>query len=176
MFLSGMKESSESRIHLKEINGDILHALIDYFYSGTIEINMDIASELLSAASLLQLQSITDECVDYLIKHLESVNALWLKALGDLYNLKKLSEAGKKSALKNFSKIKHSDEFLNLTINEVVNYLSDEYLNASKEDVFNAAIEWINFDKAERNNNSLQLLKCIRYSEMDASVRFSFYF
>jgi len=70
MFSLDLREGRETRISFNEISAATLKMVLDYVYTGCVEITVDNAQELLGAASLFQYPAIMDACCDFLDKHL----------------------------------------------------------------------------------------------------------
>lgn len=178
MCSSGMKESIENRIVLNGVTSEAVHQLINFCYTGKLDLNMNNVAELIQAASLLEYESIEQICVDYLSKKLKIKPEIcfWVHSIADLYGLHGLCLEANQCAIKNFSKIRKSVDFLTLGIDRITDLLSDDKLSVSKEEeVFDAALSWVNHDKDNREVDCLNVLKCVRFLEISSNdVRVSF--
>ncbi|KAG8236688.1 hypothetical protein J437_LFUL016725 [Ladona fulva] len=67
MFSLGLKESREERIEIKCMDGIILRKIVEYIYSGEIEIPEEHILSILEASSLLQLGSLRSLCLQKLL-------------------------------------------------------------------------------------------------------------
>lgn len=88
--------SSANKICLKEIEPDTLEILIDYMYTGEIEINVDNVQSVLILSSLLQLTNVKESCCEFLLAQMHVSNCLGIKAFADMYsccNLLKQADA-----------------------------------------------------------------------------------
>lgn len=54
MFTSGFKESRDGEVLLKDMDPALLQNLLAYLYSGELELSMETAEEMFTAASRLQ--------------------------------------------------------------------------------------------------------------------------
>lgn len=68
MFIANATEKTEKEIILSQISGDNLKQLIDFCYTGVIDINLENVYELLEAASQIQLTYIEMKCKEYWTK------------------------------------------------------------------------------------------------------------
>ncbi|EYB99155.1 hypothetical protein Y032_0124g1189 [Ancylostoma ceylanicum] len=62
MFTSNMVESNKDRITIKDIDGATLALLVEYMYSGRLDIDESNVQCLLSTATILQLACVRDAC------------------------------------------------------------------------------------------------------------------
>lgn len=83
MFTGSMRESEEAEITLQGVNGDVLHALVNYCYTGTIEIREDNVETLLSTACLMQLREVTEACSKFLAHQLHPSNCLGISVFAE---------------------------------------------------------------------------------------------
>lgn len=72
---------------------------------------------------------------------------------------------------KHFMEIKDSDEFLFLNFDLLFELMkSDEFTDAHEEGIFNAATAWINYDKINRAKYVGDIVKVIRFEQIDLTV------
>lgn len=76
MFTGDLCEKDQQSVELHEISPHVLTTLVDFIYSGEIEINQNNVQELMVAADMLELEDIVVGCSEYLIKELHAVNAV----------------------------------------------------------------------------------------------------
>lgn len=61
---------------LQELDEHAMETIVDFFYSGEMEISEDNVQELLPVACLLQVQSVQQACCEFLKRQLSSENCL----------------------------------------------------------------------------------------------------
>lgn len=76
MFTGDLCEKDQQSVELHAISPPILRTLIEFVYSGEIEINQNNVQELMIAADMLELEDVVLGCCEYLIKELHAVNAV----------------------------------------------------------------------------------------------------
>ncbi|KIH56539.1 BTB And Kelch, partial [Ancylostoma duodenale] len=88
------------------------------------------------------LQSVTEKCATFICEHLLDVdNALSLRTIFLSVGCRFAAEEVDRFIEKNFALVSHSDKFLELSTEDLVELLSKDKLNVvSEEEVFNAAI------------------------------------
>ena len=163
MFTGDMKESRQDEVALFGVEFSALEDLVNFCYTGRIEINVNNVQNLLCASSLLQLASVKQACVDLLHRVLHPSNCLGIRSFADTYSCVDLVEAADDFAISNFSDVAKSEEFLGLSPEEVVEMISREELNVRKEEeVFEAVAVWVRREIDERKDFLPELLKNVR--------------
>ena len=163
MFTGDMIESRLDEIALHGIEFGALVDLVSFCYTGRIEINVNNVQSLLCAANLLQLGGVKQACVEFLHRVLHPDNCLGIRTFADTYSCSELVEAAEIYAMKNFSDVAKSEEFLSLPPDEVVTLISREELNVrTEEEVFEAVLQWVKKDIVERKDFISELLKHVR--------------
>lgn len=83
MFTSNLREADEREIVLRDINGDVLQAVVNYCYTGSIEIKEDNVETLLSTACLMQLCEVVEACSRFLAQQLHPSNCLGIAVFAE---------------------------------------------------------------------------------------------
>lgn len=93
------------------VTSECLEAIVDYAYTGEVDITEDNVQDLLVASNFLQVLFITQKCDEYISEHLTSENVVCLLSFSIQQNLPKL-----------FSSICHyvSENFLSFTLRDNV--------------------------------------------------------
>ena len=150
MFTSAMQESSKEEVRLKGVDETGLKEIVSFVYSGKLEITEMNVQGILSTASMLSLQNLVDACAGFMMKHLSPSNCLGVRNFGTLFNLGQLRSAADKYAQRKFSMVMREEEFLNLSIDEVEYFVSDNQISVqSEEDVYIAVTRWLEANKAD---------------------------
>lgn len=67
MFTGSLSNNEQTEIVLGDVNGDVLQAVVNYCYTGSIEIREDNVETLLSTAGLMLLHEVVEACSRYMI-------------------------------------------------------------------------------------------------------------
>ena len=163
MFSADMVESKQKEIVLHGIEFSALVDLINFCYTGRIEINVDNVQSLLCTANLLQLAGVKQACAEFLHRVLHPNNCLGIRSFAETFSCSELAEAADKYAMKTFGDVAKGEEFLSLPPEDVVKLISREELNVrSEEEVFEAVVQWVKNDIVERKDFLSELLKHVR--------------
>lgn len=163
MFSQDYKEYSKKEIELKEIDATALEHLINYAYSGCIRIDINNCQSLMIGASFLQLNKVRDACAEFLIRKFHPQNVLGIKSFGDSLSHSSLVIAADKFINQKFAAISTSEEFMQLSITDLLEIIRRDEINCSSEEIiFEAVMRWIKFNEAERSCLLPEVLSKVR--------------
>lgn len=173
MFSSGMSECEKREIPLQDIDGEALRLIIDYCYTGEIEINAENVETLLPAASQLEFVEIEEECSKFLEIFLQKhpLNCLSYYLVAQRYNFAGLKMMAQEIMLKYFMKIKDAEEFLMLDFDALFGLICSDKLNVEREEfIFLAAMKWIKHNENSRRKYLVKVLNVMRFTQMEGTV------
>lgn len=150
MFTGDMQEKDQEEIKIEDINGKMLEMLINYCYTGQIQITSENVVDILASASLLNFERIEDECRSFLEEQLKSKPELWLDIYGiaDSYALNGLCDEAIRMACESFHIITESADFVNMEFGVLKRILcNNENFDVNEEKIFEATMRWVNFDE-----------------------------
>ena len=169
MFTSDMAEAGQSIVTMRDMDPTILERLIDFVYTGRLDVSVDNVQDLLAAAALLQLEAVQTLCSDFLKDQLDPSNCLGIRNFAEATGCAGLADAVDEFARNRFSDVAKSDEFLAHSCDRVAEMLSSDDLNVrGEEEIYEAVVRWIAHDKAERAPLLPTLLRHVRLPLLDA--------
>ena len=146
---SDMKESKEGLIRLEDMSKVAIEELLDYLYTGHVDVTQHNAFDLLKIADFLVIPSLKEVSSKFIIQSLSSSNCLMAYYWAVNYRCFELQENARDFIYANFTRVVEHEDFLNLTISEVEEWISsDEIRVRGEEDVFQAIVKW-----AEQNGD-----------------------
>ncbi|XP_069101205.1 kelch-like protein 24 [Argopecten irradians] len=166
MFSSGMEESFKNTIDLKQIDAHVFEYLLHFIYTGRVQITVSIVEELFRQAYLFQVSPLVDLCLKFFKENMNETNCLAALTLGDSHAHRPLYEFAKEYACLHFQSIRQDEDFTKLSIECVVDLLSDRRLQCSSEDeVFESSIKWLDYEQDNENRKSFRfkILECIKF-------------
>ena len=167
MFSGDLRESKEARIPFNEILPQTLKEVIDYSYTGHIEITVDNAQDLLAAATLFQYPDIVNACCKFLSGHIHPSNCLGIEEFAQLHSCPELEAMANHVALENFSLVVDTDEFLELPLGRLLTYLTSDLIDVrSEETVYGAVMQWIEHIARSRQGYKCSLMEHIRLATL----------
>lgn len=163
MFTCGMRESTQEEIELKDIEPQAMELLIEFAYTGEIEVTTGNVQDLLPAAGILQLRDLKVACCEFLSDHMDVTNCLGIKQFADMHSCPDLVKKSNRFIIRKFSDVVKTDEFLEIPHNVLSELLKNDHLHVESESqVFTAFLRWIDSDLDGRAPFAYDLLDCIR--------------
>ncbi|XP_043543916.1 kelch-like protein 18 isoform X2 [Chiloscyllium plagiosum] len=163
MFTNDMIECKQDEIVMQGMDPSALEALINFAYNGRLAIDQQNVQSLLIGASFLQLQNVKDVCCTFLRERLHPKNCLGVRQFAETMMCTVLYDASNSFIHQHFVEVSMSEEFLALPFEEVFELVARDELNVkSEEQVFEAALAWVRFDRESREEYLPQLLTRVR--------------
>lgn len=163
MFTGGLVEEQQELVEIHSISASILSLLIDFIYTGNVDITEDNVQELFAAADMLELDEVVSGCITYLEQQLHYSNALGIYRFAEAHNRLDLLETALRFIQVNFPQVSQEEEFLDLPKEHLVRFLSSDLIHIDTEfQVFQAAYNWIIHDIPARRCYVFEILGHIR--------------
>ncbi|KAM7447248.1 protein modification by small protein conjugation [Porites harrisoni] len=163
MFTGNLLESQKQVIHLREVDENALHTLVDFAYTGKARVTQENVQLLLPAANMLQLSRVKEICCHFLSQQLHSSNCLGISKFAEAYSCHSLQKKSRKFIQDHFQEVVKHEEFLLLPVGQLTELLKDDNLNVvSEQVVFEALLLWIKHKLPERISLLAKLLKYVR--------------
>lgn len=120
MFEHDTLEKAEDRVDIEDLDGDVLHQLLRYVYSGSTAPDAEdeagssssVILSLLAAADKYSLPKLKEACSGHLRSNLTADMALGVLAVADLHEDEDLKEAAVRTVLDNAVRIMKTDDWL----------------------------------------------------------------
>ena len=163
MFLNNLVESTQRVVYIRQLDSDILEAIVAFAYNSEIRLQDDQVLSLLVASDLLQVCTLFEECCKYLSKRLSSDNCLSLKAFAELHSCESLVNLCTTYSNDHFEEIVQGEEFLHLPSEQLIDFISrDEVRVSCEEQVYKAVLQWIYHDVDSRKDHFKDILSHVR--------------
>jgi hypothetical protein len=174
MFLSGLKEKSAQDIEIQGIDAEIGEALVEYFYTGDLQITEDNAACLLATADMLLLEDLCSKVEDFLLRHVRDENCIEMLVLsarsaGRLQNLRssflhRLKDCFEEFSDKDLSPVCESD-MLEIFNGPNDDYWADTDFGNCEETKFSFIQKWV---RAKEGNSKIfpDLVKQVKLREV----------
>ncbi|KIH55581.1 BTB/POZ domain protein [Ancylostoma duodenale] len=170
MFAMDMSELKKRNIIIRNLEYEVLELFVSYAYCGRLHLNAQNALKVMFAANFLQLNHVTEKCGEYLRRRLHPSNVLSIRTYCSTLNCRSAVEATERFIEKYFTLICRSEEFRQISIDDLVSVLSMDGLYVEEEEkVFAAALAWIEHDPDERKVFASRVLACIRLTTLSPS-------
>ncbi|KAM4797404.1 kelch-like protein 35 [Rhinophrynus dorsalis] len=168
MFGGSLQESKLSVVSIQKITSSTMSLLLDYMYGESLLIQETNVVGILEATDLLHISTLRDACVKFLENQLHPCNCVGLMKFADSFSISTLSEKSKKLMLEGFAEVSCHEEFLDLSKEELVEYLSNEHLVVKREEeVYEAVMKWVKKNSCVRTKDLKDLLELVRLPLLD---------
>ena len=147
MFLSPLKERYQNTVEIKTFEGMAVKQIIEYIYTGIIDINTSNVLTLLRTADFLQVDDIKNMCFDFMETSLTVDNCLNVLKASVLYNTPSLQKTYQYIS-DNFDEIVQGDNFKQLSKDELLSLFTNVDRKPVQEMLlYTAVIDWIKYDQ-----------------------------
>ncbi len=177
MFSSGFLETDSNEVQMPGTDRQTLNSIVEYAYTGSIELTFKNIQQIFSLAALLQLHDLVEACCDYMNVNLDSTNALDVLQFARSHQVASLIRTAKHFVAKNFCDISETQEYLEVDDKDLVKeILSSDSLNVSSENiVVDALVKWINGDQMRETEFESLFCSCVRIGLVDIDWLRKFY-
>ncbi|XP_064636563.1 kelch-like protein 5 isoform X3 [Lineus longissimus] len=159
MFTNDVKEASQEEIKMKDVDSEALALLVQYMYTGKIDLKEETVESLLSTSCLLQLLEVVEACCGFLMKQLHPSNCLGIRHFADAQGCADLFKVANNYVMEQFVEVIRNQEFLLLPWEEVAKLLASDDLNVPNEEtIFDALVTWANHEPSTRKQMLSKLL------------------
>ncbi|KAM8789459.1 actin-binding protein IPP isoform 2-T2 [Rhynchonycteris naso] len=164
LFTAGMKESSKDVVPILGIEAEIFRILLDFIYTGIVNIAVNNVQELIVAADMLQLTEVVNLCCEFLKGQIDPLNCIGIFQFSEQIACHDLLEFTENYIHVHFLEVQSGEEFLALTKDQLIKILRSEELSIEDEyQVFLAAMQWLLKDLGRRKKYVVEVLDPIRF-------------
>ncbi|XP_038056677.1 actin-binding protein IPP-like [Patiria miniata] len=164
MFASGMREAHQDSVDILGIDPHVLQLLLDFMYTGYVQVEADTVQDLLSAADMLQLQGVVTICCSFLKTQLHPSNCLGILRFARSHACDDLAATCLAYACAYFAQVSKMEEFLDVDVDDIMSLLKSEELRVDNEfEVFQAAMSWILHSPSDRRKTLVRVLEPVRF-------------
>ncbi|XP_059206236.1 kelch-like protein 10 isoform X2 [Centropristis striata] len=141
----------------------MMQLIIDFAYTGSVSVTEDNVQELLLAADYLNIMDIVQTCCDFLGEQLCPENCIGILHLTNFCFSSELQRKAYRYIIDHFEEVAFSEEFLQLSLQEVTDIIGRDDLKVRQENtVFEAILRWITHLPEERKKHMAVLLSKVR--------------
>ena len=152
VFENEWKEKEEGIIRFEEISESILEDVLEFIYTGHVEIHDEQSGkDLIIAADYLLLVCLKTFAGRFVEQLLTTSNCISTFYFAEKYQCEELVAKTRKFVHENFATVAELDEFLDLEAEEVGRWISsDDICLAAEEDVLKIIQKWIEQKVSDR--------------------------
>ena len=162
---SNMRESNEQliRIELEEATASVMEDVLKYVYTGNVSVTEESGHNLIATADYLLLPGLKTAACDFVKENVTTENCVFNYYFAVKYQCAELKEKSRELINANFSVVIETEDFLNLDVDQVMEWVSSDDVNVSFEkQIFNGIVKWVSHSKGEREKDFAKLLRQVR--------------
>ena len=167
MFKVEMKERYEQTVEVKQVDEKSMKIVIDYIYTGHIDIDNENVMDLLAAADYLELEEVKKFCFEFLISILSLDTWYAIFTASQLYENESFKRHFRQYLSKNVDEICQTEIFKSLSKGVLTSFIQNLNRNRVEEaSVYQAILIWTKFDEVERKMEFPDLIQCIQFHKL----------
>ena len=179
MFSSTMKESSQKEIYLPEVGYREFKLLLQYCYTGSVNIPPDLAISTLILADRFGITPLQTKCCEVVVNYIDIENCCALMEMAALYSWTMLHAHCIRFIETNFENVvQECGDYKELSPDALMELiLSDDLMVSDEYVVYKACIKWIKYNypsykdcTGEKKQLLIDLLMCIRYPLLPENI------
>ena len=165
MFTSRFQEASQNEIELRDINASAFESVLQYIYSGKVEITAENVEQLLNIACMMHLAALKSACCKLYKSFMSLDNVIEHINVAEKFSAEELTHACAELLVKNFKRVKGT--FNSLPIDALSIVLNHNSLPVdSEKEVATAVLQWLKANDADAASVE-KLVPAIRLTELD---------
>lgn len=168
---SNSQEDNESEIILQNTDGRTVKAIVDFCYTGHINLTEKNVEEFMKIASNVELDLLVEKCCRFYRDKLSPSNSISTLMIADKYNILELRRNAFDVICDSFETLPLTD-IQSLDHRVLLEILKCDKIQASEELMFKRLLEWFHNKESERKQRMPQLLESIRLEYIPSQVCF----
>lgn len=167
MFCANVDERKQE-IELENINAGVLRVLIEFCYTGVLQVTAKNVENLIQGAERLKMTKVKQICAEFLIAKLDVTNCIGINAFADDHQMAELATKSFQFVCRKFGEVSAGEEFKSiLSVEKLKRLIEINNLQVDSEEVvLKAVASWISHDKG-RKGYLPEIIKFVRCSQLD---------
>lgn len=164
LFSGRMSEADKDEVQILGVEAEVFEILVEFIYTGMINVSVENVQELIVAADMLQLAEVVSICGEFLKEHLEPSNCVGIYQFLEQIACVGMLEFTEDYIHVHFLEVCVLEEFWGLSKDQLVKLLRSEELRIEDEyQVFTAAMDWVLQDVTRRKKYVVEVLDPVRF-------------
>uniref|UniRef100_A0A8C8HZ27 BTB domain-containing protein n=1 Tax=Oncorhynchus tshawytscha TaxID=74940 RepID=A0A8C8HZ27_ONCTS len=164
LFSGGMSEADKEEVQILGVEAPVFEVLLEFIYTGMINVTVENMQELMVAADMLQLSEVVSICGEFLKGHMDPSNCVGVYQFLEQIACMDMLAFTENYIQVHFLEVCVSDEFWGLSKGQLVKLLRSEELRIEDEyQVFTAAMDWVLQDVTKRKKHVVEVLDPVRF-------------
>ncbi|KAM9342857.1 kelch-like protein 10 [Pholidichthys leucotaenia] len=165
--------SEQKVFNIPGISAPIMELILEYAYTGLVSVTSENIQELLLTADQLEVMDIVQICWNFIENELAPKNCIGIWQFTNIVSCPEMRYKACRYITDHFVDVVSSEEFLQLSVEELEDILGrDELCVRQENSVYEAAIKWMLHMPEEREEHAVRLLSKVRLGLMtDSYIR-----
>ncbi|KAL4635678.1 kelch repeat and BTB domain-containing protein 7 [Arapaima gigas] len=174
MFTGGLHECAQQAVMIRGVDAHSMALIIDYCYTGKVQITEANVQRLYAAANMLQLDYIRGTCAAFMGRRLDVSNCVAILKFADAFGNSELRSRAQTFIARNFSQLcSRGRELCELELDQMKEILSMDALDVDSERaVCSAALQWLEDNGIDRVKDAMEIFECVRWHLFTEKDRF----
>ena len=156
-------QERDNIVEIKDVDGATFEAVLQYIYTGRGDLVKTNVRGVLKAAVQLQIPCLQEQCESVLKTSLSTETCIGTWRLAASIGCSSLAKQSLSFILELFPVVLQSDEFGQISVDELIAIVNDDDLNTpSEETVCEAVMKWLRVDPENRSQHTERLFAYIR--------------
>lgn len=165
LFGPNFEGSDYSEFILEEFDGQTLQAIVNFCYSGYVELTQANVDKLIAAASKFQIDLLEEKCWLFRSDTLDASNAMNVLSIADKFSKPDLRERALTTICENLDNIPPT-QVKQLDYELLLDLMKSDNHHAKEETIFKRLLDWHEHSEVERCKFMPELLKHIRFTHI----------
>ena len=152
-------------VQIADVNRNVLSRIVEYLYTGDIEITIADVTDLLLAATVLQIDCFIEKLYDIVHKSLCVENYDSFLQFSRIYGILKLEEICHTFICDNFPNFLTTNEVFKLDVELLISIIKEDGCRAESEDmILDAVVKWLQSNSEGVTTEIVErLIDCVRF-------------
>ncbi|XP_035460406.2 kelch-like protein 10 [Scophthalmus maximus] len=155
--------TTDKVFNLSGLSPDTMQLIIEFAYTGSVNVTEDNVQDLLLVADMLNVMDLIQVCTDFLNEMLRPEKCIGIWRFAKVCPNSEMQCKAFCYITDHFEEVFLCEEFLELSVQDLTEFLGRDDLNVRKEsNVFEAILRWIDHIPGEREEHIAVLLSKVR--------------
>ena len=169
LFKTEINEKYEQSIDLTNFDEHAVKILVNFMYTGTINVCNENVLDVLEFAYYLKMDEVTNFCFDHLESAITVDNCFVILSVADFYENFYLVSVVNEFIDNNFDTVIYSNDFKTFSKEDLISCIRPRSQNSSQATaVCNGVISWTKYDLENRKNVFPELLQFIDFEHLSS--------
>ena len=152
-------------VQIADVNRNVLSRIVEYLYTGDIEITIADVTDLLLAATVLQIDCLIEKLYDIVHKSLCVKNYDSFLQFSRIYGILKLEKICHTFICDNFPNFLTANEVFKLDVELLISIIKEDGCRAESEDmILDAVVKWLQSNSEGVTTEIVErLIDCVRF-------------